>query len=212
MTLAVFPTLTGLSWDNIKRPDFKTSVFEALSGQESRAALRQYPKYTFKIPVEHLVDNREQSDLQALMGFFMQRRGMYQAFLYTDPTDNTVTEQVIGIGNGTRTTFQLLRDYGGFSEPVENINPVADNQDPPTVSPYLYKDGVLQTLTTHYTLSATGLVTFTSAPATGVVITWTGSYYYRVRFLEDGYDFVQFCNDFHACADLGFIGSVRNVV
>lgn len=210
MTLAVFPQLEGLEWNTVKRPDFKTGVFESLSGRESRIKHRQYPKYTFRVSVEFLIENREEAQLKELMGFMLQRGGMYEAFLYKDPNDNHVDNQLIGAGNGATTSFQLVRDYGGFTEPVENINAVASADDGHT--PYIYVNGDRKTLTTDYTVSESGLITFVSAPANGAQVTATIDYYYRVRFLADGYDFTQFMADLHECLDIEFIGSVRSIV
>lgn len=51
----------------------------------------------------------------------------------------------------------------------------------PAVGPSIYVAGALKTLTSDYSIS-NGLVTFTSAPASGAALTWTGGYYWRVRF------------------------------
>jgi hypothetical protein len=45
---------------------------------------------------------------------------------------------------------------------------------------------------TDYTLSASGLVTFAVAPRLGAALTWTGAYYWRVRFDQDAVDFSNF--------------------
>lgn len=50
----------------------------------------------------------------------------------------------------------------------------------------LYADGVPLELLTDYTITATGAVTFLVAPADGVALTWSGRYYWRVRFDQDG--------------------------
>ena len=55
--LEVFPVLDGLAYNSSKRPEFKSSVFEALSGKESRVSFRQYPKYSFALSFEFLDDN-----------------------------------------------------------------------------------------------------------------------------------------------------------
>jgi hypothetical protein len=46
------------------------------------------------------------------------------------------------------------------------------------------KAGVVQTNPANYSISATGLVTFTSRPG-AAALTWTGTYYWRVRFDQD---------------------------
>jgi len=46
-------------------------------------------------------------------------------------------------------------------------------------------NGTTMTVTTDYTISATGLVTFTSPPTTGQAITWTGEFDLPMRFATD---------------------------
>jgi hypothetical protein len=49
----------------------------------------------------------------------------------------------------------------------------------------IYKNYVAQTPTTDYTFNSAGMITFGSAPANALALTWTGNYYRRVRFLDD---------------------------
>jgi uncharacterized protein (TIGR02217 family) len=202
MSDLVFPSLDGIEMNTVKRPEFKTQVFEALSGNESRAKMRKYPKYTFKLSFEFLVQDKDEAQLKALMGFMLQLGGMYESFLYADPDDSYVTKQSIGTGNGVATDFQIVRNYGGFVEPLHIVKSVDA----------LEVDGVLMVQPADWTRTVMGLITFTTPPANGAVITWTGSYYYRVRFLADGYDFTKFMKDLHECKDIEFIGSVRKIV
>lgn len=202
MSDAVFPTLDGIEMNTIKRPEFRTQVFEALSGNESRYKMRKYPKYTFKISFEFLIEDKDEAQLKALMGFMLQRAGMYDSFLYEDPDDHSVTRQSLGVGNGVATDFQIVRNYGGYLEPLHIVKSVDA----------LEVDGVLMVNPADWTRTVAGLITFTNPPANGAAITWTGFYYYRVRFLADGYDFAKFLKDLHECKDIEFIGSVRNAV
>ena len=208
MDLPVFPNLDGLELNTIKRADFKTAVFEALSGHESRFMLRQYPKYTFKVSFEFLIEDRDEAQLTELLGFMLKQGGMYSAFLYSDPSDNAVIDQQIGVGDGVKTAFQLVRNYGGFVEPTENINLTPTAENAPAFA--IAKNELTQI--SGYNLSASGLVTFADAPASGTLISWTGNYYYRVRFVADGYDFSQLMSDWHECKDIEFVGSTRNIV
>lgn len=203
MTLQVFPNLDTIGWDTTKKAEFKTAVFEAISGIEYRYASRQFPVYFFKLSVAQLIEEQQDSQLALLLGFMLSMRGQATAFLFTDPNDNTVTAQILGAGNSANKDFQIVRTYGVaaaiLTEPVNNVNIITG----------VYLDDVA---TTDYTVSATGLITFTTAPTTGVVVTWTGSYYYRVRFMEDSYEFKQLMFGLHECKDIGFRGSVRNIV
>ena len=124
------------------------------------------------------------SELAQVVGLFNQVYGDWDTFLWTDPVDNGVTSQGIGVGNGSATQFQLVRAFGGFVEPVYDVNS----------APLIYVNGVLKTLTTDYTISPTGLVTFTVAPPSSQPVTWTGTYYRRVNFsqsMQEANNFMQ---------------------
>lgn len=58
---------------------------------------------------------------------------------------------------------------------------------------------------TDYTLNAYGLVTFASAPLAGAALTWTGSFYYRCRFLQDSMDFDNFMQNLWQAKKVEFI-------
>jgi uncharacterized protein (TIGR02217 family) len=196
--------MAGLKWDSVKAPEFSTKVMRAVSGKELRAAYMSYPLYTFKLSYEVLRDDVANNELKTLAGFFLARQGQYDSFLFTDPSDHAVTAQSFGTGDGTTTAFQLVRAYGGFSEPVQNVNG----------APSIYVNGTLKTVTTHYTLSSTGLVTFTAGniPTSGQALTWTGSYYFRVRFTADMAEFSQFLQNLWELKQLEFVGATGNKV
>jgi uncharacterized protein (TIGR02217 family) len=200
--MAVFPSLPGITWGSSKAPSFNTQSFRAASGFEVRAALMQYPLWTFTLSYELLRDNVANNELKTMVGFFNARKGAFEAFLYTDPSDNTVTLGNFGTGNGSTLGFQLSRSLGGFSEPVQNLN----------TTPSIYVNGVLKTLTTDYSISSTGLVTFVTAPAAGAALTWSGTFYYRVRFVNDTAEFSQFLYNLFELKKLSFVGSTMNKV
>ncbi len=193
MSNAVFPSLPGITWGSTKSPEWKTITQESVSGKELRASLMSYPRWTYTLSYEFLRGG-SLAELQTLVGFFNARRGMFDDFLYTDPDDNTVTAQQFGVGDGAATGFALVRSYGGFSEPVQNLNS----------APSIYVNGVLKVLTTDYTVSSLGVVTFVTAPASGAVLTWSGTYYWRVRFLQDSSEFGNFLKDLYELKKLSF--------
>lgn len=202
MSNAVFPTLAGLAWDCVVAPQFNTKVHRAVSGYEVRAAYMSYPLWTFRQKYELLRDNFTNNELKTLLGFFLARQGQFDSFLYTNPSDNFVSAQQFGVGTSAQVAFQLVRAYGGFAEPVHNLNG----------SPSIYVNGVLKTQGTDYTIGATGLVTFVVAPPSGHAVTWAGTFYYRCRFLADTADFNQFMKNLYNLAKLEFIGSTMNKV
>jgi len=185
--------LPGLTWDSERTPIFNTGVQPAVSGKESRIAYQQYPRFYFDLQYELLRDYVVPSDLKALIGLFIDMQGRYDTFLYTDPTFNAVTTFQFGTGDGVTQNFQLIANYqnsGGPGGPelIQNLNG----------APSIFKAAVLQTLTTHYTISATGMVSFVTAPAAAAALTWTGSFYYRCRFDADELTAKQFAALFWA--------------
>jgi uncharacterized protein (TIGR02217 family) len=118
--------------------------------------------------------------------------GMYDTWLFDDPSDDTVTAQSFGTGDGTTTAFQLTRTLGGFNEPIQNING----------TPSIYIGGMLQS--SGYTIGSTGIVTFSTAPSIGAVLTWTGNFYFRCRFTVDLAEFDQFAKNLFRMKALKF--------
>lgn len=207
MSSSVFPTLTGLAWDVAKTPAFSTEVQQAVSGAESRIGLRAYPLYQFDMKYEFLGNSHAMAgnELKKLLGLFLKMRGSLDTFLYTDTSDYSVIDQNFGTGDGSDTTFQLIRTYGDtftFDEPIYNVNALTN----------IKVNGVTKTLTTDYTVSSTGLVTFVTPPALGHAITWTGTFYYRCRFLKDEASFSQFMRDLWELRQLQMLGSTMNKV
>jgi uncharacterized protein (TIGR02217 family) len=186
---AVFPTLPGLTWDVVKAPRWNTSVQQSVSGKEIRAAFFSSPIWRWTLKYEVLRQASAFLELQQIVGFFNARQGRYDSFLFSDPLDNAVVGQNFGTGNGTTTAFQLVRDFGagGFTG-RENVYDVNNSPTPPVIK----VNGITKTVTTDYTIGATGIVTFTAAPAGAAALTWDGFYYWRVRFDQDSADFKNF--------------------
>lgn len=209
----VFPALAGLAWPVVKTPQFNTIVEQAVSGRENRVAQMAFPKWSFTLQHNLLRDDPTSAspaapldELKKLEGFFLKQNGSAKAFLYSDPTDSTVTDMQFGTGDGVTVAFQLVRSYGagGFTllEPVQNLNGAVTN----------IKDAGNVVSGGNYNVSATGLVTFNAAPANGHALTWSGSFYYRVRFLEDANDFTEFAFNLWELQKMQFTGSPGNKV
>ncbi|MFZ5544404.1 MAG: phage head spike fiber domain-containing protein [Pseudomonadota bacterium] len=61
---------------------------------------------------------------------------------------------------------------------------------------------------TDYTLDASGVITLASAPRLGAVVSWSGSYYRRVRFLRDLLETSRFMKDLHEAKKVEFVSLV----
>lgn len=164
-------------------PDFRTWLQEAVAGNEIRVA--QWAKVRHRGDISYGV--RTPDDLAAVKALHMAHFGRVYPFRFKDWNDYSVTDENFGTGDGSTTTFQLKKTYDpqkillgstGTLKYTRDINWLAN-------TPVIKKDGVTLTVTTDYTISATGLVTFTSAPANTKPLTWTGEFDNLVRFDSD---------------------------
>ena len=203
MSNAIFPTsLPGMTLVTSIAPRFSTKIQSAISGRETRAAFMSYPLWDITFNFE-LLRSDSTAELDQMMGFFLQMKGSFDNFLVTVPEDNVVTDMNFGIGNGSQVAFQLTRTCGaggfGFVEPVQNVQTITN----------VKINGVA---TTAYTINSSGLITFTTAPASSAVITWTGSYYYRCRFTQDTASFDRFMNNLWELKKIQMVGAPGNKV
>jgi len=178
MSDAVFPTLPGLAWSVGKTPEFSTIVKTAVNGGETRISLWSAPRWHFKLKYELLRDDAT-AELKTLAGFFLQRQGQFDDFLYLDPDDNAVCNQLVGTGDGVTSTFTCLRNFGGYLEPVGMVD-----QNRPTAFTVAGQAAAA-------TLSG-NKATFVTAPAAGAPVMGSFGFYFRVRFAADTADFEQF--------------------
>lgn len=99
-----------------------TEIVTLGSGHEERNTRWRYAKRTYDAGG----GVRSNEDLYAVQSFFEARFGQLYAFRFRDPLDYAScaphatplpTDQVIGVGDGAKQTFQLVKSYG--QEPAE---------------------------------------------------------------------------------------------
>lgn len=185
MSPRLFPALPGLTYPVKKTPNWNTDVQRSISGRVTTLPRWSYPIYSIEVGYEFLRTDSPWREYQDLVAFFNLAQGQANVFRFNDPDDNTATAQGIGAGDGTTVAFQLVRAIGGslysWSDPVFWPTAAA-----------IYLDGVLQVLGTDYTMTDTGLVTFTTPPSNGLPVTWTGTFDWLCRFADDSSTFEQF--------------------
>ena len=179
---AIFPALPGLSWSVTKQPRFATRIQRAVSGRELRALDQPNPIWTWTLTYSVLRDGGSYDELRTLMGFFLEQQGAFASFLFVDPSDNAVSGQALGTGDGSAAAFQLVRTMGGFAEPIMAPTAVAD----------IYVNGIVQSPSLYSIDADTGIVTFTAPPAAGGVVSADFTYAFRVRFADDSAEFENF--------------------
>lgn len=188
MSAAVFPALPGLAWSIEKIPEFATTVRTAQSGQETRIANWSRPRWHFRLSYELLRADTAHQELQQLVGFYLARQGQYDSFLLDDvwTPDNAVAGQGIGTGDGSTTSFQLCRAFGGFVESVTAPRAVG--------AVYVNGAAVAVASVGAWGSATPGVVPLAAAPAAGAMVTADFSYYFPVRFAADTAEFSQFMN------------------
>jgi uncharacterized protein (TIGR02217 family) len=188
-----------------------------------RIANWPFPLEQFELPVNHLhaapwgAAGANAADFQTLYGFFLARTGPWDRFLFIDPADhNTITnatyagltptygQNVIGTGDGATLAFQFMRTIGAGTQPIFDISgPTVDGTSaglaPLVASPYVnvYVNG--SAVTSGWTMSAAGMLTFVSAPANGYSIAVDCTYFRRVCFADDNIDMENFMQNLWRC-------------
>lgn len=168
-----FPT--DISYGSSGGPEYATDVVIAASGYEQRNV--NWAEARARYNVAHGVKTKAQLD--ALIAFFRARKGRAHGFRFKDWTDYQATTETLGIGDGVRTQFQLIKTYvsGAVTETRTIKKPVGG-----TVQ--VYKNAVLQSSGVMVDTSI-GVVTFSVAPAAAQTITASFQFDVPARFDTD---------------------------
>jgi uncharacterized protein (TIGR02217 family) len=178
--------------DNISRgarggPERRTHIVELASGDEERNASWANSRRRYDVAY----GIRRADDLAAVVAFFEARNGRLHGFRYKDWADYksalpsqavTATDQQIGTGTGSLQTFQLAKRYtSGAQTWVRTIaKPVSG-----TVRVAL---GMVEQMSGWTVDPTTGVVTFTTSPAGGVIVRAGFEFDVPVRFESDTLD------------------------
>lgn len=184
MAIPTFPVLPGLSFPVFRKPSFATIEHKAVAGNSTTQSPQAYPLYSYELPFEFLRADNFTLEVQTLMSFYTSRKGKALPFHFSDPDDNAVVGQVIGIGDGATTDFGFVRTMVSAIDPLQDVTFAT-----------VYNNGVPQVFgvdfnnlyTTQY-LTNYG-IRFAVAPAAGRVITSDIIYKWLCRFDEDQAEF-----------------------
>lgn len=195
MSTAVFPAFVGLKWGIKKTPVWGTQVQTTVSKRELRAVFMSAPVYKISLSYEVLRAAVAYAEIQSLVGFYNLRSGSFDTFYYNDPDDRSATDVSCGNYATGTTVYYANKFYGSFIEPIG-----AFNGNPTNVK----VAGVTKTLGVDYTVSG-NKITFLTVQTNGAAITWTGLYYWNVRFHDDHMDFDQFMKDLWEAKKVDFL-------
>lgn len=166
----------------------RTEVVTLASGFESRGTpwalgRRRYLIATASRPLDEVAE---------LTAFFEARRGRLAGFRFRDPADfkscapsaqPEAGDQPIGVGDGSRKVFQLAKTYGAGADAV--VRPITK---PVVGTVKIAVAGVALGSGAFTVDTTTGLVTLTTAPATGAAVTAGFEFDTPVRFDLDRLD------------------------
>lgn len=175
-------------------PQFNVSVTENDAGFDEAVVFWEDPKREY----EANFGRRRRFRMYDLLQFWIGRQGPAHTFRFKDWADYATTSNgtthlpdvtgsvpavtaadvVIGSGNGSQTTFQLFKEYtSGNITRTRLLNLPVDG----TVKVAI--DGVTKTEGVHYTVNyTTGVVTFGTAPGSGLDVTAGCEFDVEVRF------------------------------
>ena len=160
-------------------PGFSTAIVETAGGAEQRNA--DWADARMRYDAGPGV--RSETELGELIAFFRARRGAASAFRFRDPFDDSsngmigvpgAADQLLGVGDGVRTDFALVKDYDGQERRI--TRPVAG-------SVQVSVGGVEQV--SGWTLEPAGTVSFAVPPAEGDEVRAGFRFDVPVRFAED---------------------------
>jgi hypothetical protein len=207
----VLPTCVG--WDFAKRSKFSTILQTPQSMRHPvSATLQTSVIYELELSYEFLKNagRTYADDMRYVQDFYEACRGGYGWFTF-DPSqywlDVMSVEQIpssgaypqrngfFAVGDGVTTAFPLWRSGTPFGPTTLTQLELIQNV---TLLDGIYSNGTLISSST-YALANLGApphggawVTFNTAPASGVVLSWAGNYSYLCRFSEDELDTNEF--------------------
>ena len=178
--------------DNISRgarggPERRTQVVELASGDEERNASWANSRRRYDVAY----GIRRADDLASVVAFFEARNARLHGFRYKDWADYksslpsqaiSPTDQQIGTGTGIQQTFQLAKRY--TSGPQTWVRTIAK----PVTGTVRVALGMVEQMSGWSVDTTTGVITFTAAPAGGVIIRAGFEFDVPVRFDSDTLD------------------------
>jgi len=157
---------------------YSTDIVELFSGFEQRN--QNWAASRMKFVASYSIKNT--AEIAQIIAFFRARKGRTTGFRFRDWTDYYAYDQQIAVGDGTTSIFQLIKTYiSGPTTDTRIITKIVASGNEVTTVPNIYLNSILQN--SGYMLDyTTGLVTFTTPPASGVIISADFEFDVPVRF------------------------------
>ncbi|HHP0304589.1 MULTISPECIES: DUF2460 domain-containing protein [Acinetobacter calcoaceticus/baumannii complex] len=213
MSDVLFPELPGLEWDLTKTPMFNTKIMQSVNGRELRASYQAVPKYQISMSFAFLRESKGRNELQQLEGFFLERRGSFDSFLFKMPEDNEF--QCTFVGDGVQTSFQLYKQINTTQIPLQHTQ-AEQSEDPlmwsENASKPMWSDPESQMWLLQFVITNNGMLQLSIPLLEGESITVTGTFYYRCRFADDEQQYTNFMSNLWKAGKVEMVGSLGNKV
>jgi len=171
----IFPATTSQDDLNVsginRKVLFPILTSSAESGYTQRRAKWSRPLYMYTID-SRLMNTTAREKIR---DFFIAHQSGQDEFLFRDPFFHSVSKNDFGTGDGSTTVFQLVfkHTYLGksFSYPAKYIKETSET---------IYIDNVAQNLSDYNIDYETGVITFDTAPASGLELSADFEFYRKV--------------------------------
>ena len=169
-----FPT--DISYGATGGPVYSTDVVTMFSGHEQRNSNWKNARGKYNIAS----GVKTEAQWHNLIAFFRARRGKAIGFRFKDWSDYSASSQQIGIGDGLKTEFQLVKYYTSGSAAV-----IREIKKPVSGTVRVYKNTNLRGDANYTVDYTTGIVSFAEPPEAGIIITADFEFDVPVRFDTD---------------------------
>ena len=155
---------------------FLTIISEGEGGAEQRYQKWLKPRRTFRIKLEA----RNESETDDLWRMYIRHKGSFDTFLFQNPNENPVINEIIGSGDGATSVF-----YFGNSVSLGTGDSILV-PDSETIKRSIGGTGDFLSFTAYTNEDSFGQITTnTVLPSGDVLRADSYRFYYRVRFRED---------------------------
>jgi len=174
----------NISYGSSGGPERRTDVVTLRSGSEERNAIWANSRRRYNA----LYNVKKWADIEDVLAFWEERRGRLYGFRWKDWFDYrsaahgaaiAASDQLIGVGDGVKNQFQLLKTYGSV------FSPWARDIRKPVAGTVRVSIGGVEQMSGWSVDTTTGIVTFSSPPATSAILRAGFEFDVPVRFDAD---------------------------
>jgi len=173
-------------------PTYQNVIQESISGTEQRVQVWAKCRGEWDITYTVLDTGETSGTFRAVVALFRAHFANLYPFPFKDWADYQLTDELIGTGDASGTTFQVTKTYDPSQILLNTPGALTYVRDIylPVTGLVVKVNGVVKSVITDYTIGSTGLITFTAPPANGHPITVTGEFDVPVRFNTTKLDLV----------------------